>query len=376
MKLQRKLGLHYIKVVVAFLLLFMAAALLISLIFGGFQTTVFGAWIIWPGISHNNDAFWFLAFVLSFTGIFFLIALNYGKRMSAPIFYLLNWLDQLAQGNYAAPSLPGERSRSAGGFFRLYGELTEKMMQLTDRLRQNEIQRKELEALRREWTSGVTHDLKTPLSYIQGYAAMLLSDEHDWTDEERGQFISIMQEKATHMQHLIDELNDSLRFEKGTIRLACKRVDMISFLRKLVEDAQQQPVARHYRFHFQSDAQTLLYPFDEHLMKRALLNFLMNAVLHNPAGTVITVSVHCEAGLIVAISDNGKGMSETEQKHLFERYYRGISTDTPVDGTGLGMAIAKQLIVAHEGVIRIQSAIGQGTSITISLPLSENAKQA
>ncbi|QDS33187.1 HAMP domain-containing histidine kinase [Brevibacillus brevis] len=341
MKLLRKLVLHY--------LLIFITVFLVS------QAVYISSYYL-----HVYIDFWVLFF-----GTFLLIALLYSIKMSAPIFYFLKWLDLLSQGIYEEPKLSPRKKRS----FRLYKELIVKMQQLTSRLRQNEMERKELEAMRREWTSGVTHDLKTPLSYIQGYSTMLLSEDHHWTEEERKTFLTIMQEKALHMQQLINDLNESFQFENGAVQLDKKQTDIIPFLRELVDDAQYQPSVGKSLLHFQSDQETLVYRYDEHVLRRALTNFLMNAVIHNPAGTEITLSVQCDTELTITITDNGIGMTAEEQKKLFERYYRGTSTDTPIGGTGLGMAIAKQLIVAHRGTIQVQSSPGKGTTINISLPL-------
>ncbi len=223
--------------------------------------------------------------------------------------------------------------------FQLYHELTEKMEILTNRLKQNEIERKELEEVRQDWTSGVTHDLKTPLSYIQGYSTMLLSAEHEWTQKERDQFIKIIQAKAIHMQQLIDDLSDAFQFERGAIPLNLKELDLISFVRDVVEDVRQQPTSLAYYIHYTADKDKLLHAFDDQLLRRALTNFLMNAVLHNPSGTVIAVSISVDRqdSVMITIEDNGVGMNDKEKEHLFQHYYRGTSTDIPVSGTGLGM---------------------------------------
>jgi signal transduction histidine kinase len=289
--------------------------------------------------------------------------------MSSPVFYYLNWIDQLSQGNYNVPETSKARKTQIPG---LFDELTTKIEKLTNRLKENEIERKKLEKTRREWTSGVTHDLKTPLSYIQGYSTMLLSDEHQWTFEEQKKFIAIIQEKANHMNHLIDDLNDAFQFESITIQRKLKQLDVVSFVKKIIKDASKQPAARSKQFQFVSDEETIFYRLDEKLIKRSLVNLLMNAILHNPPNTNITVTVQKNTMLSITISDNGNGMNDEEKNNIFQRYYRGISTSTPISGTGLGMAIAKQFITAHQGTIHVQSSLGKGTTIVIHLPKQDD----
>jgi signal transduction histidine kinase len=132
----------------------------------------------------------------------------------------------------------------------------------------------------------------------------------------------------------------------------------------------QQPTSLSQHIYYTTDEENMLHRFDSHLLRRALTNFLMNAVQHNPSGTVITVSVcaHLQDSAMIKIADNGVGMTDKGEENLFQHYYRGTSTDTPVSSTGLGMAIAKQFIDAHNGTIRVQSSLGKGTTITVSLP--------
>ena len=368
MSVKRRLVLHYITVVVVCVLLSVGVSIAAGYVFGGFELSVFGSTLVWHGIMPDNVPGMVFVFTLSFVGTFFFITLFYARRMSAPIFLLLDWVDRLSRGDYTVPHESFHRRKSPQAI-RLYGDLNGKMVELTNRLKQSELERERLETMRKEWTAGITHDLKTPLSYIHGYTAMLLSNEHAWTEEERRAFLAILQEKARHIEQLIEDLSDSFRFEQGAVPLHVKPLDMVAFLQSQVDDLRHQPAAQSFRLHFRTNVKNLVYHCDEQLMRRALLNVLMNAVLHNHPGTEITISLEKADLLEIVISDSGRGMSEWEQKHLFERYYRGTSTDTPAGGTGLGMAIAKELIALHGGTIRVQSVMGQGTAITFSLPL-------
>ncbi|GAA0352175.1 sensor histidine kinase [Bacillus horti] len=369
MNLEKKLGLHYFKFVIGIVVQGIILYIFLFILYAIITRLPFMHWFFEIDLAE--------ALILAFLGfvppilVFILIAgLIFGRRMSSPIFYHLKWIDHLAAGNYTAPEVNEYANRKNMRFFTLYQELTEKMELLTTRLQQNDVERKELEKMRKEWTSGVTHDLKTPLSYIQGYSTMLLSEKHTWSPEEQTHFLKIMREKAAHMQHLIDDLSDSLQFEQGSVPLDKESIDIVAFLHRLVEDIKQQPNALHHQFDVSSDKESFMYSFDSYLLKRALTNFLMNAVIHNETKTNITVSLTCELKAIhITIADDGIGMSESQIEHLFERYFRGTATDIPTAGTGLGMAIAKQFIVAHQGKIKVDSTLGEGTSIQVTLPL-------
>jgi signal transduction histidine kinase len=365
--LQKKLTLHYVAVIVAVMLFSYVASSITLLLLFGFDISFYGAKLVWSGLF--DDSFLLVTFFLAFSVFFFGASFMYGRVMSEPLFFYLDWVERLSQGKYNVLEIPRSRSNKSPIGFRLFHELTEKMRQLSERLSASEIERMELEDLRRDWTSGVTHDLKTPLSYIQGYTTMLLSDEHQWTIEEQKKFITIMQEKANHMQRLIEDLSDAFQFENGVVRPILTQSNIVTFAAKVMEDVRQQPAARNKQFRFVAEEDSIFYEFDEKLIERALVNLLMNAVLHNPPETLITVTVQRNINLCITISDKGVGMSEKEKNNLFQRYYRGTSTEAPIGGTGLGMVIAEQFIAAHQGAISVQSAPGEGTVIAIHLPL-------
>jgi|GEM_PF-1324430 len=114
----------------------------------------------------------------------------------------------------------------------------------------------------------------------------------------------------------------------------------------------------------------IIYCFDETLLKRALNNLIYNALIHNPADTEIHVALQAGNKISITIEDNGNGMSAEEVDKLFQRYYRGTNTEEKAEGTGLGMAIAKQIIEIHDGEIHVESQKNAGTMITITFPVS------
>ncbi len=106
---------------------------------------------------------------------------------------------------------------------------------------------------------------------------------------------------------------------------------------------------------------------DEILIKRVIINLLYNAIVHNDDNITIEVKIDKRDKVHILIIDNGRGIKEEELKHIFERYYRGTNTGTRHKGSGLGMAIAKDIVEAHDGSINIKSQVGVGTEIEIIL---------
>jgi signal transduction histidine kinase len=136
----------------------------------------------------------------------------------------------------------------------------------------------------------------------------------------------------------------------------------------VVAETANIPSAKNNSFEILGEEEPLYVMGDAGLLERAFSNLLVNAVSHNPIGTEIKVDIVKNTYIDVLITDNGKGMDEQSINHLFDRYYRGTSTDTPTGGTGLGMAIVKQIINAHQGTVDVKSKIDEGTSVVVRLP--------
>ncbi|MGZ7440662.1 sensor histidine kinase [Paenibacillus sp. TH7-28] len=246
------------------------------------------------------------------------------------------------------------------------------MQILTDKLIQSETDRRTLEKNRRNWLAGITHDLKTPLSYIQGYASMIAAEQYNWSEREVKSFGAKIEQKSTHIQKLIDDLNASFQSENGKITLQKTHTEMVEFLRCITLDTANSPRSAEYVFAYDTDLETCFLEADTALLQRAIQNVLVNAVIHNPPGTEIRVSVNKKPGVFcIQVADNGAGMDEETRNNLFESYYRGTPTDQPAEGSGLGLAIARQLIELHNGLIRAESAPERGTAILIELPLPQ-----
>ncbi|MFB6366672.1 ATP-binding protein [Paenibacillus elgii] len=362
---------RFIWILLFIALVIIAALLMLSILFIFMQIPFF--WL------RTINMKWFLAGTSATLGIVFFAV--YGWYMSKPLFHLILWLKQLSKGVYQEPTdrrgKPASQGKRPDTFrhpYHLYRDLIRHMRQFTELLRRNEKERAEIEQMKQEWIAGVTHDLKTPLSYIEGYAAMLAATDYDWGEEEKRQFIRHIQEKTTQMKQLIRDLSASLQMDEGRIRLSPQEEDFVEFVRRTVIDIANRPGREEYRFSFESNVTSFNTAFDMKLLQRALQNILTNAVTHNPPMTNIEVKLLCtDAMTSILIRDDGLGMDREMMEHLFERYYRGMPKDTEDASTGLGLSIAKQLILAHGGSLETESEPGTGVAVWIVLPLKKFA---
>lgn len=309
------------------------------------------------------------------------VALLFGRRMGSPVIHMMKWLQDLSQGNYREPVDRKGRPKSLDSdgklrpSFRIYREVITALKRLTKTLKQNEEKRKQLEKTREEWMAGVSHDLKTPLSSVKGYAELMSEEKYEWNREELKRYARVILEKAAYMEQLIEDLNLTFRLKNDALPLHRTRTDIVELVRREVIEVLNNPRSATYDIRFESDIPKYFHALDPKWFRRALSNLLMNAVVHNPPGTRIEVKVGVETKrdqrnqtrARIVICDDGVGMDEETKSRLFERYYRGTHTTQKGEGSGLGMAIAHQLILAHGGQVEIESDPGKGTSLTIRL---------
>lgn len=309
------------------------------------------------------------------------IALLFGRRLGAPLLHMMKWLRYLADGKFQEPTdkkgTPVSQSpvdKKLRRPFRIYREVIDALNTLTHTLKKNEKERLRLEQSREEWITGVSHDLKTPLSSIKGYADMLAYERYEWSPEEVKQFASTIQEKAAYMEQLIEDLSLTFRLKNDALPLQIQPANIIEIIRHAAIDVVNNPQWQDRHIELDVPEQAVYYPLDPAWFKRAIDNLVANAVIHNPSGTQIylrlkvLVQEHLTyPGLVFQVEDNGQGIDEETQNQLFNRYYRGTRTGSE-KGTGLGMAIAKQLIEAHRGKIVVNSRPGEGTCIEVRLP--------
>ncbi|MDE0562784.1 HAMP domain-containing histidine kinase [Exiguobacterium sp. B2(2022)] len=278
-----------------------------------------------------------------------LIGLLFSSRLTRPVYRLTERIQQLKRRDFST-----SEPKRVG----IYRPVFHDLNAVSETLTTYERQREELDERRKEWMSNVSHDLKTPLASIQGYAELLDDESLDVT--ERSQYVHVIERQAKYMKELLDDFNLTMRLQHGDFPLALEETRLEPFVRELVIDVLNDPRFGERQIEFEATTAATV-SIDRHFMKRALLNFLYNALLHNDESVIVTVQVRDD---VVTIQDDGNGIAEAELPYIFERYYRGTNTDD-ARGSGLGMAISRDIIEAHGGKVEVESRPGQGTTIRI-----------
>ncbi len=251
----------------------------------------------------------------------------------------------------------------------VFGEIYGALNKMDTEIRRSDKVGLDTERIRREWIANITHDLKTPLSPIKGYAELLMDNTVPDGETVR-EYAEIILKNVNHTEKMMNDLKLTYQLDSGAVPYYPQTVCIVRFLKELVIDIVNAPAFANRSIEFESDIQECEVCLDIDLFRRAANNLIINALTHNPPETKVTISIETDPKkrILICISDNGIGMSEKEQSELFNRYYRGTNTKEKPEGSGLGLAIAKQIITLHNGNISVKSKRGEGTRFTIVLP--------
>ncbi|WP_282936081.1 HAMP domain-containing sensor histidine kinase [Paenibacillus sp. RC67] len=285
-----------------------------------------------------------------------LIGYFLSKRLTMPLYTLIDGIKRLASNEYF--------QAQPGGIFK---QVFSNINQLSNQLKANESERKKLDRMKEEWITNISHDIKTPLASIQGFAEMIKNPDYHFTVDEIREYADIIEKKSLYIKEVIEDLSLTTRLKHKELTINKKMTNMVLFLRNIVIDIVNDPkyAKRHIEFH--ANQENIPTEVDEILIQRAINNLIYNALIHNDANVNITVSIEKSDRTHIMIQDNGKGIRKEELDKIFDRYYRGTHTGDAHKGSGLGMAIAKDIIQVHDGEILIHSEVGLGTTVDILL---------
>ena len=226
-----------------------------------------------------------------------------------------------------------------------------------------------LEAVRRDFVANVSHELKTPITVIGGFAETLATD--DPPAEQRRQFVEAIRGNARRMQRLVDDLLDLSRIESGGWLPKPERVDLPALASETVAAFSKAADAAKVSLGSRIDARAASLTADATALRQILFNLVDNAIRHTPAGGRITILSEPAAGggLTLAVSDSGVGIPAEHLPRIFERFYRvDPARSREAGGTGLGLAIVKHLVEAHGGRVVAESPPGRGTTVRATFP--------
>ena len=231
---------------------------------------------------------------------------------------------------------------------------------------------RKLETIRRDFVANVSHELKTPLTAVSGFAETLL-DEGIPTDQRR-RFVETIRDNAWRMQRIVDDLLDLSRIESGGWRPNVGNVDVAGIVRDVFTAVQASAEAKGLRLLSDIPPAAGTVHADPTAFRQVVSNLVENAVRYTHDGSVTLRSRRGEAGIWVDVRDTGVGIAPEHVPRIFERFYRvDAGRSREQGGTGLGLAIVRHLVDAHGGRVEAASVLGRGTTISVLFPAAPAA---
>jgi len=227
---------------------------------------------------------------------------------------------------------------------------------------------REIDRIKTEFMSTAAHELRTPLTSIQGFSEVLLTRGDSISVAERRKFIAYINEEATALSRIVNDLLDLSRIESGggysMSKVLC---EPDSLLRQVVEHFSE--ASPDHQFEIELPKTPIDLWIDKEKIAQVVKNIVSNAVKYAPAGGRIRVSARYTDDMYqVAIEDEGIGMSRDQVAKIFDKFYRAAESGTAVQGTGLGMNIVKKIVAAHDGRVWVESAMEKGTTVRFCIP--------
>ena len=231
---------------------------------------------------------------------------------------------------------------------------------------------RKLERIRRDFVANVSHEFKTPLTAIQGFAETLLAGAID-DPQNRIRFLGIILEHSRRLARLTDDLLKLSKMDADKLELEIRRLSVSQFVESCIETTQRPAAGKDLRISVKLPERLPDIAADRRRLAEVLQNLLDNAMQYTPAGGQIMVSASADgAEVTFTVSDTGIGIPQADQPRIFERFYRvDVARSREVGGTGLGLSIAKHLVEAHGGRIWVHSEVGQGSQFYFTVPLFE-----
>lgn len=282
-------------------------------------------------------------------GTFF--AFLFSNKALKPLLEIMKATDLIAEGDYSA---------------RLDLKGPNELKQLSDSFNNMAEELGSVELLRTDFVNNFSHEFKTPIVSIRGFARIL--KRPDLTLEVRSEYLDIIISESERLAELADQVLSLSKLENQVIITDKNEYNVSEQIRLIIAMMHSKWSERNIEIDFDR-GEMMLYA-NEELMKQVFINLLDNAVKFSPDDSSVKVIIQEKVhSLVFLIRDQGKGIDKETASHIFEKFYQG-DTSHAVSGNGLGMTIAKRIVTLHGGTIRVSSSIGKGTTIEVELPIA------
>lgn len=333
-------------------------------IFTSQDGTVIGAIRFVTSMSDINITITLFILLISLVGIAIIVAVVISGRffirsIVGPIKDMSKTAQRIAQGDFDAPNLNKKYDDEIG-------DLCDSINYMAHELKQTE-------QLKNDFISRVSHELRTPLTAIKGWSeTMLLTGD----DIDRGTFkkgMNIILKESGRLTSIVEELLDFSRLQSGRLKLITEKTDLVAELDEAVYILKERSIQE--KKHLMFD--TPIEPFppvmgDKNRLRQVFMNIIDNALKYTPEGGDVTVQILNEvSNITVLISDTGCGIAPEDLPKVKEKFYKANQN---VGGSGIGLAVADEIVQMHGGTLDIESGIGVGTTVKIQIPVYNEAE--
>ncbi len=293
----------------------------------------------------------FILLALFFAAAVMVLVFGGMRRFASPLEAVMDAADRVAEGDYEArvqPYGPPPMRALAHSF----NTMTERL-QNADRLRRNVM-------------ADVAHELRTPLSVLQGRLEGLIDGVYPRDDRQLNELL----EETRVLSRLIEDLRTLALSDAGALSLQKEATDVVDLVRDVVRSMTPEADKKSVSLSTSSSGESAVADVDPVRTREVLTNIMSNALRHSRGGSSVIVSVsQTSENIAIVVRDAGEGMAPDEVARIFDRFYTGATSR----GSGLGLAIAKSIVTAHGGQIHAASELGKGTTVEFTLPKSQTA---
>lgn len=282
------------------------------------------------------------------------IAVYVGKLIVRPVQNIGNAFDELSKGNFDVKVSENEKISEIKEIAQQFNAMTYDLSHI--------------ETLRNDFVANVSHEFKTPIAAIEGYATLL--QNHNLSPEKHDRYVEKILENSRRLTNLSGNILLLSKLENRETVSDKTEYRLDEQIRKCVLMLENKWTEKNIEFDI--DLPKVVFCGSESLLEQVWVNIIDNAIKHSPENGIISIVVGKNEDFIsVSVSDNGNGMTEEVKKHIFEKFYQGDSSRKS-EGNGLGLALVKRIVELCKGTVTVKSSAGKGSEFTVKLPFDKN----
>ena len=295
---------------------------------------------------------------------------------------MLHMLEDIDMTNKELKSKHKELAKKTAQLVMLNNELKESKQGLVEsNVKMNEamIKLKELDKMKSEFVSNVSHELRTPLTSIKAYNQLLYDEDLGKLNQEQKKSVKAVLESTDNLVHILSDILDISKMEAGRIDMTKKKVDLANSVNSVIDEL--TPLAKKKAIKMTANIQKKIPSIkcDDYRLNQVLVNLIGNSIKFNRFNGMIKINARIywenKNFVVIEVKDTGIGIKEDAMSKVFDKFYQAGSTATQkASGTGLGLAVVKQIVEAHKGKVWVNSVLGKGSTFSFTLPVWKKKK--